>query len=358
MSSFRRITGRTFNKVVQRQDNMAIFMKPISRGQYPNYESVSDASNTSLLVSNGSPYSASASSKLTFDGTTLNVTGNLAVSGNTHVTGNLDVSGNKRLRGNLYVPGNTHVAGNLDVSGNTRLTGNLDVSGNTRLTGNLYVPGNTRVTGNLDVSGNTSVTGNVDVSGNTRVTGNVDVSGNTRVTGNLDVSGNTHMTGNLDVSGSIVNTLGIVASTVKSKIRINAGSIGVLQKNTYYLASGGAGITWTLPLASASVAGDAIIIEYDGNITAGSTHRYGTTGALLMKDSSCYVPSGGRSTYTVSSANGTNISFLLLTGVTNGGVGAGTYVVFTFNGELWRVEARCTSSGVGGVAGTSRIANS
>jgi microcystin-dependent protein len=82
MTSYRRINSRTINRDVQQQDNMVVFNKPISRSIYPNYFSVPDASNTSLLVSTGSPYSATASPQLTFDGTTLNVDGNVNVTGN------------------------------------------------------------------------------------------------------------------------------------------------------------------------------------------------------------------------------------------------------------------------------------
>ena len=81
MTSYRRINSRTLNKNVQQQDNMVTFMKPISQAIYPNYFSVPDASNNSLLVSTGSAYSATASSQLTFDGTTLDVVGNVDVSG-------------------------------------------------------------------------------------------------------------------------------------------------------------------------------------------------------------------------------------------------------------------------------------
>jgi hypothetical protein len=81
MTSYRRINSRTLNRDVQQQDNMVTFMKPISQAHYPNYFSVPDASNNSLLVSTGSSYSATASSQLTFDGTTLNVVGNVDVSG-------------------------------------------------------------------------------------------------------------------------------------------------------------------------------------------------------------------------------------------------------------------------------------
>ena len=78
MTSYRRINSRTINRDVQQQDNMVTFNKPLSRAIYPNYFSVSDASNTCLLVSSGSVYSASAASNLTFNGSALIVTGSVA----------------------------------------------------------------------------------------------------------------------------------------------------------------------------------------------------------------------------------------------------------------------------------------
>jgi hypothetical protein len=87
MTSYRRIISRTLNRDVRQQDNMVKFMSPLSQAIYPNYFSVPDASNTCLLVSNGSEYSANANAKLTFNGTKLDVSANM------HVGGNLDVSG-------------------------------------------------------------------------------------------------------------------------------------------------------------------------------------------------------------------------------------------------------------------------
>jgi hypothetical protein len=72
-----------------------------------------------------------------------------------------------------------------------------------------------------------------------------------------------------------------------------------------------------------------------------------------MNTSSCYVTSGGNSTYTISTSNGTTQDFLNLRGLTDGGPGVGTYIVFTFNGSQWHVAAICKSSGAGTVAGTS-----
>ena len=228
MTSYRRIISRTLNRSVQNQDNMVTFMSPIGNGIYPDYFSVPDASNYSLLVSNGSKFSASANQNLTFDGNTLNVV------------------------------------------------------------------------------------------------------------------------------GAIANPTGLVGPSVKSKTQIVNGFTGALIKNTHYLAPlNGNSITATLPTIANSTVGDVIIIEYKNDIINGQIHKYGTSGNFFMAGSSCYTPNIGALTYSVSNGNGTSHDFLNLIGLTNGGPGVGTYVVFTFNGDKWRAEARCTTSGDGSDAGTS-----
>jgi hypothetical protein len=237
MTSYRRINSRTLNRDVQQQDNMVTFNLPISRAVYPNYFSVPDASNTCLLVSTGSVYSATAAPKLTFDGTSLTVTGRL------------------------------------------------------------------------------------------------------------------------QVSGSVANSIGVVGSSFTSKTRIANAFSGALTKNTYYLApENGNNITATLPSAASSTVGDAIIVEYKNDIIDGQTHKYGTSGQFFMSESSCYKPNAGALTYSTSSADGTTHDFLNLIGLSDAGPGVGTYVIFTFNGTQWRVEARCTTSGTGAAAGTSVFA--
>lgn len=236
MTSYRRISSRTLNRSVQNQDNIVTFINPISRGTYPTYFSLTDASNNSLIVSNGSASSAAASDKLTFDGTTLAVTGNL------------------------------------------------------------------------------------------------------------------------DVTGTMASQTGIIAPSIQSKTQLS-GTTFTLVKNTHYLSpTTGDAITALLPSIASSTLGDVIIVEYKTLINNGQTHKYGTSGDFFMADSSCYVPAAGALTVSVSTANGTSHDFLNLIGLSNAGPGIGTYVVFTFNGVKWRVEARCTSSGNGTVGGTSVFA--
>jgi hypothetical protein len=237
MTSYRRIISKTLNKSTQQQDNMMNFMTPISRANYPNYFSVPDASNNSLLVSTGSNYSASASSKLKFDGTTFNVNGNLAI------------------------------------------------------------------------------------------------------------------------TNTISNKTGLIAPSITEKTLIANGFSGTLIKNIHFLApANGASITAQLPSIATSTLGDVIIVEYKNIINNAAVHKYGTSGEYFMAESSCYIPTAGALTYAISSANGTTHDFLNLTGLTNAGPGIGTYVIFTFNGVQWRVEARCTTSGTGAVLGTSAFA--
>ena len=211
MTSYRRINSRTINRDVRELDNMAVFMKPISNAIYPDYPkfSVPDASLNSLLISTGSPYNATASSKLKFNGTTLDV------------YGNLDVSGNADVSGDLHVTGDADVTGNSDVSGKFHVEGNADVSGN------LNVLGNSKVTGNSDVSGKLHVVGNADVSGNLNVLGNSNVSGNSEVTGNLQVAGNVLSYGTIQalqfLPGQVVN-IAMLSSADLSQSQITIGS--------------------------------------------------------------------------------------------------------------------------------------
>jgi len=188
MTSYRRINSRTINRVVQQQDNMVYFNKSLTQTISHNYFSVSDASNTSLLVSTGSPYSASATRDLLYDGTTFDVLAHMAVDGTSslqdvNVLGKLDVSGNTDISGNLSIVGNVtangttslqdlNVFGNLDVSGNTDISGNLSIVGNVTANGTTSLQ-DVNVLGKLDVDGNTDLSGNLAIAGNVTANGTI-----------------------------------------------------------------------------------------------------------------------------------------------------------------------------------------
>ena len=187
MTSYRRINSRTINRVVQQQDNMIYFNKSLTQTISPNYFSVSDASNTSLLVSTCSPYSATATRDLLYDGTTFDVLADMAVDGKTslqdvNVFGKLDVTGTASAQdvtvlGKLAVDGATTaqdvtVLGKLAVDGNTDLSGNLAIAGNVTTNGTIlakqFLPGqviNVAMLGSDDIP-----QGDVNAAANTTTT--------------------------------------------------------------------------------------------------------------------------------------------------------------------------------------------
>lgn len=91
------------------------------------------------------------SANLTFNGTTLTVTGATSVSGNSTVGGNLSVTGTTALTGNVTA------SGTLGVTGAATLSSTLDVTGNLTVNSNKFsvaaATGNTSVAGTLTVTG-------------------------------------------------------------------------------------------------------------------------------------------------------------------------------------------------------------
>ena len=155
---------------------------------------------------------------------------------------------------------------------------------------------------------------------------------------------------NATIGGSISNPTGMIAATV-SKTQMANGFAAAMVKNTHYLSpANGAAITATLPAQASATSGDVIIVEYQVIIANGATHKFGTAGEFFQAKSAVYKMTGATGSAvglinTVDVADGTADDFLNLIGLTNSGPGIGSYVVFTFNGTVWRAEARCTSSG-------------
>jgi len=168
---------------------------------------------------------------------------------------------------------------------------------------------------------------------------------------------------NATIGGSISNPTGMIAATV-SKTQMANGFAAAMVKNTHYLSpANGAAITATLPAQASATSGDVIIVEYQVIVANGATHKFGTAGEFFLAKSAVYKMTGATGSAvglinTVDVADGTADDFLNLVGLTNSGPGIGSYVVFTFNGTVWRAEARCTSSGTGAAANLSVFATS
>jgi len=145
--------------------------------------------------------------------------------------------------------------------------------------------------------------------------------------------------------------------TTKTELAADAAlSANVWYYNTH---TGAADRAYTLPAAADSKKGDTIVVEYDGKIANGQTHKYGTSGEFFMAKSAVYRPAAVAAVVnTHTSANGTTHDFLDLIGLTNAGPGIGSELVFWFNGSTWGVNGRLASSGTGAAANASVFATS
>jgi len=181
---------------------------------------------------------------------------------------------------------------------------------------------------------------------------------------NASVGGTLGVTGYASFTTGVANPTGLLAPTITAKTQMANAFAAAMDANTHYLApADGAALTATLPTQAASTAGDVIIVEWHVDIDNGATQKFGTAGEFFMAKSAIYRTTGATSSAvglikSVDAADGTGDDFMNLIGLTNSGPGIGSYVVFTFNGAVWRGEARLESSGTGVAANLSVFATS
>jgi hypothetical protein len=299
-----------------------------------NYRS--PGSNTELLFNNQS--NIGASNKLTFDGTTLNVQGNvtatnanlgnlvtanfinstLTVANQPNITRlgtlvNLTSSGNivapnfvgnivgGNISGNFVAPGsNTHML--LNYQGNIAATSNItfadglmNVAGNinaanitavsditaTTLTGSLKTASQPNITSlgtltGLNVTGNATISGNVTAA---NLRGNV-IGGT--ITGTFSAPGNVtevvyNKQGSLGTSSNFKfdnETLTVTGNTISGNVYANSGTIG---------ASSIVGTIATANQTSITRVGTLVNAAVTGNVTAGNVYaNMGTIGAGFL----------------------------------------------------------------------------
>ena len=157
---------------------------------------------------------------------------------------------------------------------------------------------------------------------------------------------------------------GVAGTTLTAKTQIaNAASTALVANSHNLMPADGNDCTLTLPTQANSVAGDVIVLEWNVTIANGQTHKIGTGGEFFMANSSIYRMTGATGSATglimsVDNADGTGDDFANFIGLTNAGPGIGSYAIITFNGSVWRMEARLTSSGTGVAANLSVFATS
>ena len=119
----------------------------------------------------------------------------------------------------LNINNSTKLLLNIKNNGNIGIgtipTNTLDVNGNLGVSGNSTITSDLSVNNNLDVSGNATITSDLSVKGNATITNDLDVSGNATITSDLSVSGN------LTVSGTTTQLNTDVYATEKLEIEYN-----------------------------------------------------------------------------------------------------------------------------------------
>ena len=248
----------------------------INAGAQVNTLKVEDLTDNRIVLA-GTGGELEDSAKLTFDETTLVLTGNQTVSGTIDVDGqaifdDITVSAASTFTGNIDANGNLDVDGHtelddVNVSGASTFTGNIDANGDLDVDGRTELD-ITNISETLNVTGISTFASNVDLNADLDVDGhteldNLNVSGISTFTGNIDANGDLDVDGHtetdtLNVSG--VSTLG----TVKISSGIVTASSGVV---TYY----GDGSKLSNLAAAGAIEG-LIVIDESGNTvgTSGS----------------------------------------------------------------------------------------
>lgn len=87
--SYRRIASRTINREATINTNLSNFLGPVENGSVTAPFSVSSPSLNGIVISNGTSSGVSATSNVTYDGTTFSITGNSYTTGASVIGGAL-----------------------------------------------------------------------------------------------------------------------------------------------------------------------------------------------------------------------------------------------------------------------------
>ena len=204
---------------------------------------VSDLTNNRVVIA-GTSGALEDSGNLTFDGSTLAVTGSQTISGNIDVDGTtnldaVDIDGAVDMASTLTLAGNADFNGDLDVDGTTNLDAE-DIDGAVDMASTLTLAGNADFNGDLDVDGTT----NLDA---TNVVGALGVTGSATVD-NLSLDGNTVTTssGNLTIDSAggttTINDACVISGNLTvngTTTTINSTTVSIDDKN-FQVATGAA----------------------------------------------------------------------------------------------------------------------
>ena len=199
----------------------------VSGGLVADTAKVSDLTSGRVVLA-GTAGEIEDSGNLTFDGSTLAVTGsqtissNLTLSGNADFNGNLDVDGTTNLDA-VDIDGAVDMASSLTIAGNIDANGDLDVDGTTNLDV-VDIDGAVDMASSLTIAGNIDANGDLDVDGVTNLDV-VDIDGAVDMASTLTVSGQTDLNGDINLGNATSDTITPVGRFDAALVPASDGSI-------------------------------------------------------------------------------------------------------------------------------------
>ena len=296
----------------------------INAGAQANTLKVEDLTDNRIVLA-GTGGEIEDSANLTFDGTTLALTGNQTVSGTIDVDGqaifdDITVSAASTFTGNIDANGNLDVDGQTDLdvlnvaelatfSANIDANGDLDVDGRTELditniSETLNVVGVATFANNIDANGDLDVDGRTElditnISETLNVTGIATFANNIDANGDLDVDGTTELdvlnvaetatfssnidaNGDLDVDGrtelditNISETLNVTGITTFEN-NVNVGGALSVTGNSYFVGvvTFAAGTDGNIVLGDAATDNVVFNADIDSSFIPDDTQTY------------------------------------------------------------------------------------
>ena len=237
---------------------------------------VSDLTNNRVVIA-GSSGALEDSTNLTFDGSTLQVTGSQTISGNIDVDGTsnldaVDIDGAVDMASSLTLAGNADFNGNLDVDGTTNLDA-VDIDGAVDMASTLTLAGNADFNGNLDVDGTTNLDA-VDIDGAVDMASSLTLAGNADFNGNLDVDGTTNLDGT-----NVAGALAVSGSATVDNLSLDGNTITTSSGNLTIDSNGG----------TTTINDNAII---SGNLTVNGTTTTINSTTVSIDDKNFQVATG------------------------------------------------------------------
>ena len=237
---------------------------------------VSDLTNNRVVIA-GTSGALEDSGNLTFNGSTLAVTGSIDLSANIDVDGTanldaVDIDGAVDMASSLTLAGNADFNGNLDVDGTTNLDA-VDIDGAVDMASTLTLAGNADFNGNLDVDGTTNLDA-VDIDGAVDMASSLTLAGNADFNGNLDVDGTTNLDGT-----NIAGALAVSGSATVDNLSLDGNTITTSSGNLTIDSNGG----------TTTINDNAII---SGNLTVNGTTTTINSTTVNIDDKNFQVATG------------------------------------------------------------------